>query len=533
LIEDITPTTVPLGQYPLSYSSFNPNFGIRLIRDPIHSYIPITKEEKSELRVSAEHDILQNEWLQRLRRIKQTQVAYTVFPGLEHSRFAHALGVMHLAGKMARKWYGHVKDLMQPAKIDTTDDALGNETYPVEYVEEIFRLAGLLHDVGHGPHSHSLDQAYARYFRDEEINHEYLSALIIDKKFTGVLSKVHRSPNGKFDEEVDPGMLSWLVRPDYRKYKEPRYVWLGAMRSIISGPYDADAIDYISRDSHHAGLPEYGLLDIDRFVENTFFVVDGVNLIQCLNRNSLPAFEHLLMSRYQMYETCYYNKDVRAFELKTEELLVRTLEKKNLPNPKSNPDGFLEMFLGFDEYTLLGESREWKVSADEKTKRLGDDWEEIALRKHGMTLAYNRDHVAERKGEAGMLRRHLVDDYKKRLEKSVEEWKTKDDHELEDIGFSRASIAVIRNNSGAKLLDEITFDSPYLDLRRGINPEAPLGTESIYIYDSRNPETLDTIRIADRVKRLPVAFLPLRAYVRKSELKEFVGKALEEVYKML
>jgi uncharacterized protein len=514
-------------------SSFDPKVGIRYIRDPIYSYISFTKDQQeppanSTTKNSSEHDLLSDPWVQRLRRIKQTQAGYTVFPSLEHSRFTHVLGVMHLAGRMARKWYGHLFNRLQ----EQGREEFLKGCFPPEYVEEIFRLAGLLHDIGHGPFSHSLDNAYEEIWGDKRINHEFISTLIIQEKLSSILSGIRRSPNGSFTDKIDPDLVKWIISPDETKYTEPRYFWLRPMKAIISGPYDADSIDYLSRDAYHAGLLEYGLLDVDRFVENTFFVFDeevGRNGL-CLQENSLPAFEHLLMSRYQMYETCYYHKDVRAFELKATILLSKTLRVLNIPNPKSHPAEFLKVFLDFDEYSLFGSIPRWKTDPDPQLRSLAEEWENFALRRHGLTLAYKKEQIVKESDQAGMIRRHQVEDYKHFLVELMVEWKTMPDPELQVLGFDQASITTIRSLSAEEVLDNIRFDTPYLDLRRGINPIVGFERDTIKTYDRRRPNDLDEINLFERIKRLPVAYLPLRAYVLKPDLKSFVGKALAQAY---
>ena len=110
---------------------------VNLMADPLHGYIKITKRVHGDS-VAAEQDLLDHPWLQRLRRIHQLQSAWWVFPGGEHSRFQHALGAMHLSGDWARRLYPNL-------------GALVGEVPSLACVEETLRVAGLLHDVGHGP----------------------------------------------------------------------------------------------------------------------------------------------------------------------------------------------------------------------------------------------------------------------------------------------------------------------------------------------------------------------------------------------
>src|SRR3989442_8757210 len=135
--------------------SRHPFGAVNLISDPIHGYIELTKRltpsESSDAglppETAAEEDLLDSAWLQRLRRISQLQSARWVFPTAEHSRFTHGLGVMHEAGLWARHLYPSLR-----ATLGATDPA---EITPSEgLVVETLRLAGRLHDGGHGPFAH-------------------------------------------------------------------------------------------------------------------------------------------------------------------------------------------------------------------------------------------------------------------------------------------------------------------------------------------------------------------------------------------
>ena len=112
--------------------------GMALIADPIHSYAFFTVPLEFDLAEKTEKDIIDSPWMQRLRRIYQLQSARWVYPAAEHTRFQHSLGTMHVAGEFVRHLYPSLKDVCR-------------DTPSMNYVEELLRLAGLLHDVGHGP----------------------------------------------------------------------------------------------------------------------------------------------------------------------------------------------------------------------------------------------------------------------------------------------------------------------------------------------------------------------------------------------
>src|SRR5437870_10721450 len=124
-------------QYAQGYDAVN------LVADTVDGYSKITKRRHSGA-AAAEQDLLDDPWLQRLRRIHQLQSAWWVFPGGEHSRFQHALGAMHVAGEGARQLYPNLQEVAR-------------DTPSLPCVEETLRVAGLVHDVGHGPFGHFLD----------------------------------------------------------------------------------------------------------------------------------------------------------------------------------------------------------------------------------------------------------------------------------------------------------------------------------------------------------------------------------------
>src|SRR5690242_2915931 len=137
----------------------HPFAAVNLISDPIHGYVELTKRltpaESGAAGLPAEdvaeEDLLDTAWLQRLRRISQLQSARWVFPTAEHSRFTHGLGVMHEAGLWARSLY--------PSLRGTLSNLAREEALPSEgLVVETLRVAGLLHDVGHGPFAHFFDE---------------------------------------------------------------------------------------------------------------------------------------------------------------------------------------------------------------------------------------------------------------------------------------------------------------------------------------------------------------------------------------
>src|SRR2546422_4454488 len=147
--------------------------------------------------VAAEQDLLDHPWLQRLRRIHQLQSAWWVFPSGEHSRFQHALGAMHLSGEWARQLYPNLT-------------ALVPEVPSAACVEETLRVAGLLHDIGHGPFGHFFDQNYLDRFG---VDHEAIGRALILGPLRDTIAALRASPGGPFErgEQIDPSWVAELI----------------------------------------------------------------------------------------------------------------------------------------------------------------------------------------------------------------------------------------------------------------------------------------------------------------------------------
>src|SRR5512136_637483 len=154
--------------------------GIGLIADPVYHYIVMTDRIEGE---ATERVVIDSPWVQRLRRIFQLQSARWVFPTAEHTRFQHSLGTMHVAGTFSEQLYPSLLRVFR------------SELPSFPYVDELLRLAGLLHDTGHGPFCHFFDEQYLSRFNT---NHEEIGQQIIREKMSSLLEGIRRSPHGRF-----------------------------------------------------------------------------------------------------------------------------------------------------------------------------------------------------------------------------------------------------------------------------------------------------------------------------------------------
>lgn len=292
------------------------------IKDPVHGYIELN---------DCEIAVIDTPQFQRLRRLKQLSGAYLTYPGAEHTRFHHSLGVMHIAGMIAQ----HFLDM-----------GLINS-----YETQKIRSAALMHDLGHGPFSHLFEEVLNK----RELNHEILTSRII--KETQVANEL--SAYG-----LDPDEMSTLSVGKSKTSKQ-------FMNQIIAGQFSADVLDYLVRDSYFTGV-EYGRVDIHRLMRS-MDVLDGS---LALKDTALYVLEAMVIARYEMFKAVYFHRSVRAAEV----MLVRALE---LGDEELGLTDFetMEDYLRLDDSSILAELASLKESQNPKSKTAYDLAEGFTNRK--------------------------------------------------------------------------------------------------------------------------------------------------------
>ena len=241
---------------------------VKVLRDPIHEYIHI------EYQVI--WDCLNSPEFQRLRRIHQLGATHQVYHAAEHSRFSHSLGVYEIVRRMVNE-------------VEGLKDALSEE----EQIEVM--LAGMLHDIGHGPFSHSFESVL-------EFNHEKMGALILlgESTIHNVLVSHH------------PDLPKHLVDILQHKHSNP------ILNQVVSGQLDADRMDYLLRDAYFTGT-SYGTFDLER-VLRTLRLHDDKLVVK---ESGVHTIEDYIMARYHMYWQVYYHPVSRSFET----ILVRFFKR--------------------------------------------------------------------------------------------------------------------------------------------------------------------------------------------------------------
>ena len=351
----------------------HPFRAVNLISDPIHGYVELTKRlDRGESATAglpdedvAEEDLLDTAWLQRMRRISQLQSARWVFPTAEHSRFTHGLGVMHEAGLWARSLYPSLRGALVTAGEPVPSEGLAVET---------LRMAGLLHDVGHGPFAHFFDDHVLAAFDSppdprraagKRLTHEDLSQQIIEDELGPLLRGLRRAPGADAErdafadhEAIDPAWVAYLIsKPALDDPSMPP--WVRWLQPLLSGVFTVDNLDYVRRDAYLTGVA-VGPVDVERLRRYTFISDRGLTLYE----PGLAALEMFLTARRFMYQQVYFHRTVRAIDLDLAAVFgvsVRAIFGDGSPAER------LAAYADLDEYALLHQAARWARGEDVET----------------------------------------------------------------------------------------------------------------------------------------------------------------------
>ncbi len=339
--------------------------GLSLLADPIHQYISLTVPTTSHPKETTEKDLIDSLWVQRLRSIYQLQSTRWVYPSAEHSRFQHSIGAMHVAGRFACHLYPSLKrtfpDLPSPY-----------------YVEEILRIAALLHDVGHGPFCHFFDQNILAPFH---LTHEQIGQTIIRDQLGHLIRALSRSPHGLFlaGETIDPSHIAFLILKDPKKDSQHYPPWLNALQPLLGGVFTADNMDYVLRDAYMCGVA-IGPVDLTRIIHYTFITPQGLTI----HKAGIPALQMFLNARLYLYSNVYYHRTTRAIDIHLRDIFKDTMQVMFPYHPLEH----LDKYLLLTDTSLLETVRQWPTSSDPMKQQLGNEWHHILYRKTKWKTAY-------------------------------------------------------------------------------------------------------------------------------------------------
>lgn len=275
----------------------------KVFRDPVHGYIHIQHQIIL--------DLIDTREFQRLRRIKQLGTSSYTFHGAEHSRFSHSLGVYEITRRICDKFVRNY-----PAEKEGENGWDDSERV-------VALCAALLHDIGHGPYSHTFESIFGT-------DHEEVTAQIIlspETEIHHVLSKV----SADF-----PAKVASVIQ---HTYPNPQVV------QLISSQIDADRMDYLQRDAYFTGVT-YGAFDLTRILRVIRPSKNGI----AIQFQGMHAVEDYIVSRYQMYMQVYFHRVSRGMEVTLDRLLKRA-KKLYYDSLVSIPTVLLEPF--FEESFTL------------------------------------------------------------------------------------------------------------------------------------------------------------------------------------
>lgn len=244
------------------------------IADPVHQFVDFGPHRTTI------KGLVSTPAFQRLRRISQLGLASYVFPGAVHTRFSHSLGAAYLAGVLVRQ--------------------LGIEDSDGRAIV----CAALLHDVGHGPFSHSFERALKRIVPGAP-KHEHWTRVIVQQVLSEELQK----------HDVDPARVCALIK---HRDDDPEVATFH--RQIISSQLDVDRMDYLCRDAHFAGVP-LGRVDLQYLIRNVCVVEHGSQRTLGLMTKGVACYEAFAFARHIMNRSVYFHKQVATFECMMEECI--------------------------------------------------------------------------------------------------------------------------------------------------------------------------------------------------------------------
>lgn len=316
----------------------------KLVRDPLYGFIGLTGKEDELLSTLA---------LQRLSRIKQLAHTYIVFPSAVQTRLEHSLGTVYTAGRMCDQLELRTKE------------------------KRIVRLAGLIHDVGHGPFSHLFEDVM-RHVNGETFNHEDVTKLFLeyDRAIRRVLGPAYKDVLEIFDGD-------------------------SLASDIISSSLDADKMDYLRRDAYHTGVT-YGIYDFERVVRSICKVPEFDRDYIAIHEKGKDALESYRLARYSMHAQVYEHHARLIADDMFLRAVIKAIDNGSFPKEYLNvsePEKFLSKYVELDDSSIehlvleKGRASARQLMEDIRARRLLKRAYIVPLTKDGVPNPIQRERL--------------------------------------------------------------------------------------------------------------------------------------------
>jgi uncharacterized protein len=326
----------------------------KLFRDPIYNLISFDKKKEKVIL-----DIINCPEFQRLKRIRQLGLSSYTYPSSVHDRFSHSLGVCYIVGIMFDSL--SVSDIINIETINEKEETIIIKLTP-DKLKLVVMLAGLLHDIGHGPFSHAFEKI-------TEVDHEVMSRKIISSESCSISSILKEID----DPDLSKYAMTWILEILDGTFKP---IWV---KELISSQLDADRIDYLLRDAYMCGV-NYATFDIKWLFQNIEIGEISSEERECLiidATKGIQTLEAFIFSRYHMYEQVYFHKTTRGFEIVVQKIFerIKTLMKEkpieklnflnnNLPDFIKNNEDLLS-YIALDDYYLITQFNNWYNNSED------------------------------------------------------------------------------------------------------------------------------------------------------------------------